>query len=45
MPGAEGRPPRSFHDCARDILELAAAPADRDLMLAGNARRLFRLPA
>jgi predicted TIM-barrel fold metal-dependent hydrolase len=34
---------RTFHDCTRDIEELAASAADRDLMLAGNARRIFRL--
>lgn len=34
---------RNFHDCTRDIEELAASSADRDLVLAGNARRIFRL--
>jgi predicted TIM-barrel fold metal-dependent hydrolase len=34
---------RNFHDCTRDVEELAASPADRDLVLAGNARRIFRL--
>ncbi len=34
---------RTFHDCTRDIEELVASPADRDLVLAGNARRIFRL--
>lgn len=44
-PGDEQRPARTFHDCTRDIEDLVAAPADRDLVLAGNARRLFRLSA
>ena len=35
---------RTFHDCTRPIEELASSPADRDLMLSGNARRIFRLP-
>jgi predicted TIM-barrel fold metal-dependent hydrolase len=35
---------RTFHDCTRPIEELARTPAERDLMLAGNARRIFRLP-
>jgi len=35
---------RTFHDCTRPIEELANSPADRDLMLSGNARRIFRLP-
>ncbi|MGI9148773.1 MAG: amidohydrolase family protein [Chloroflexota bacterium] len=35
---------RTFHDCTRDIEELAASTADRDRILAGNARRIFRLP-
>ncbi len=35
---------RTFHDCTRDIEELANSTADRDLMLAGNARRIFGLP-
>jgi predicted TIM-barrel fold metal-dependent hydrolase len=34
---------RTFHDCTRPIEELTASPADRDLVLAGNARRIFRL--
>lgn len=34
---------RNFHDCTRDIEELVASPSDRDLILAGNARRVFRL--
>jgi predicted TIM-barrel fold metal-dependent hydrolase len=35
---------RTFHDSVRPIEELAASAADRDLILAGNARRIFRLP-
>src|SRR5439155_14108510 len=34
---------RNFHDCTRDIEELATSPADRDLVLAENARRIFRI--
>ncbi len=34
---------RTYHDCARDVEELVRSPADRDLILAGNARRIFRL--
>jgi predicted TIM-barrel fold metal-dependent hydrolase len=34
---------RTFHDCTRDVEELVASPADRDLILAGNARKIFRL--
>jgi predicted TIM-barrel fold metal-dependent hydrolase len=34
---------RTYHDCTRDIEELVSSPADRDLILAGNARRIFRL--
>lgn len=34
---------RTFHDCTRPIEELTVSPADRDLVLAGNARRIFRL--
>lgn len=43
VPGTLDRPPRTFHACARDIEELAATPADRDLIMAGNAGRIFRL--
>jgi predicted TIM-barrel fold metal-dependent hydrolase len=45
VPGADGPPRRSFRDCARDVEELCASTADRDLVMAGNARRLFKLPA
>lgn len=34
---------RTYHDCTRDIEELVTSPVDRDLILAGNARRVFRL--
>lgn len=44
VPGTTGRPTRSFRECARDVEELCASTADRDLVMAGNARRLFRLP-
>ena len=44
VPGTVGRPRRSFRGCARDVEELCASPADRDLVMAGNARRLFKLP-
>ncbi len=43
VPGTGERPLRTFHDCTRDIEELVKSPADRDLILAGNARRIFRL--
>ena len=42
-PGTAGRPIRTYHDCTRDVEELAATPADRDLILSQNARRIFRL--
>ena len=44
VPGTAGRPRRSFRECARDVEELCASTADRDQVMAGNARRLFRLP-
>jgi predicted TIM-barrel fold metal-dependent hydrolase len=34
---------RTYHDCTRDVEELTRSSADRDLILAGNARRIFRL--
>jgi predicted TIM-barrel fold metal-dependent hydrolase len=34
---------RTYHDCTRDVEELVTSTADRDLVLAGNARRIFRL--
>ena len=34
---------RTFHDCTRDVEELVSSTADRDLILAGNARKIFRL--
>jgi predicted TIM-barrel fold metal-dependent hydrolase len=34
---------RTFHDCTRDVEELVSSTADRDLILAGNARTIFRL--
>lgn len=43
VPGIENGPPRTFHDCTRDVEELVRSPADRDLVLAGNARRVFKL--
>jgi predicted TIM-barrel fold metal-dependent hydrolase len=43
VPGASGRPTRTYHDCTRDVEALCKSPADRDLVLAENARRIFRL--
>lgn len=43
VPGTDGQPPRTFHDCTRAIEELTCSAADRDLILAGNVRRIFRL--
>jgi predicted TIM-barrel fold metal-dependent hydrolase len=43
VPGDDPGRRRSFRDCTRDIEALCPAPEARDLILAGNARRVFRL--
>jgi predicted TIM-barrel fold metal-dependent hydrolase len=44
VPGVDGQPVRTFRACLDDIVAVTASAADRDAMLAGNARRLFRIP-
>jgi len=41
--GTLGTPMRTYHDCTCDVEELCATPADRDLVVHGNAARIFGL--